>query len=48
MRSIRKTLRGSRLAVHRQMEAWLRPKVESIGQRCRLTDGIHQRNENKT
>jgi len=44
MRSIRKTLRGSRLAVHRQMEAWLRPKVEGIGQRCRLAARIRMAN----
>ena len=36
MKTLRKTLRESRLKAHDMMRAWLRPKIQAVGMRCRL------------
>lgn len=44
MKSIRKTLRNSRLATSNQIKSWLRPKVGAIGTRYRLAARIRLAN----
>lgn len=44
MKSIRKTLRNSRLATSNQIKSWLRPKMGAIGTRYRLAARIRLAN----
>lgn len=44
MKSIRKTLRNSRLATSNQIKSWLQPKVGAIGTRYRLAARIRLAN----
>ena len=44
MKSIRKTIRNSRLATSNQIKAWLQPKVGAIGTRYRLAARIRLAN----
>lgn len=44
MKSIRKTLRNSRLATSNQIKSWLRPKMGAIGTRYRLAARVRLAN----
>lgn len=44
MKSLKKTLRESRLKAHGMMRAWLRPKVQAVGKRYHLAARIRLAN----
>lgn len=44
MKSLKKTLRESRLKAHDMMRTWLRPKVQAVGKRYRLAARIRLAN----
>lgn len=44
MKSLRKSIRDSRLKTHNVIRTWLRPKMGAIGTRCRLAARIRMAN----